>query len=92
MIDQQLIIEKLDKIADKQAEMTAILAVQAEQLRIHVARTDALETLVQLHYEELYDEILPIRDHVSIIKGIGKALAALLALAGFVVALLKLFV
>lgn len=90
-MDLQRIHDKLDDIADKQAEMNAILAVQAEQLRIHILRTDQLEALAQDYREEMLEKVIPIEEHVHMLKGAGKAMAVIGTLIGLILAALKLF-
>jgi len=65
--------DKLDKIAERQGEMAALLAVQAEQLKEHMRRTALLE-----------EALGPIRDQVKLWKGI---IAVLLAVPSTIAAL-----
>ena len=88
----ELVLEKLDKIADKQAEMTAILAVQSEQLKHHIARTDALEALVHDNYEHLEDRLIPVQEHVVMLRGMTKVLAVAGAVLGMLIGIAKLFI
>lgn len=96
-MDSNKINEKLDIIIDKQSEMNVILAVQAEQLRIHIARTDALEALAQDYREEADEQresmiakLRPIEDHVTMLRGAGKVFAVLGAVAALVLSALKI--
>lgn len=84
------ILDKLDELVAEQARMNAILAVQAEQLKMHMARTDALEALVQLHYEELHDEVLPIKNHATMLRGAAKTIGVISAVAALILSALKL--
>lgn len=97
-MDSNRIDEKLDVIIEKQAEMNTILAVQAEQLRIHIARTDALEALAQDYREEadeqreaMLEKLRPIEDHVTMLRGASKVFAVLGAIAALVLSALKIF-
>jgi hypothetical protein len=90
-MDIERIHDKLDTLIDKQSEMNAILAVQAEQLRIHILRTDQLEALAQDYREEMLDKVEPIEEHVQMLKGAGKAMAIVGTVVGLVLAALKLF-
>ncbi len=90
MGDMNTVIAKLEKISDKQAEMNAILAVQAEQLAIHIRRTEALEHLVEMYNDKLYEELKPVQEHVSMLKGAAKVAGALIAIAGIIVGVLKI--
>jgi hypothetical protein len=90
-MDIERIHDKLDALNDKQAEMNAILAVQAEQLRIHILRTDQLEALAQDYRDEMLEKVTPIEAHVQMLKGAGKLAAILGAIAAFTVSSLKLF-
>lgn len=84
------ILDKLDELVTEQARMNAILAVQAEQLKAHMARTDALEALVQLHYEELHDEVTPIKNHVTMLRGAAKTIGVISAVVALILSALKL--
>lgn len=97
-MDSNKINEKLDIIIDKQSEMNVILAVQAEQLRIHIARTDALEALAQDYREEADEQresmiakLRPIEDHVTMLRGAGKVFAILGSVLALALAALKIF-
>lgn len=86
---ERRILDKLDDLYERQTQMNVILARQEVHLQEHIARTDALEALVQLHYDELHDEIRPVKDHVTMLKGASKVGAVLLSVAGLIIGLLK---
>jgi len=77
MSDQRIerIETKVDKVLEQQAEMNNVLAKQHEQLIYHIRRTDLLE-----------QELKPIAEHVTVVKGIirligvGAAVAAIIRL------------
>lgn len=97
-MDTQRIIDKLDQISEKQSEMSAILAVQAQQLREHMRRTETLEMLAQDYradserwQDKMFERMKPVEDHISMMKGAAKVIGVGGAILGFVLGALKLF-
>lgn len=70
---------KLDKISEKQSEMNATLAVNTDQLAVHIKRTAALE-----------ERIEPIEKHVMWVQGGLKLIGGLSILAGLAAAIKEL--
>lgn len=68
-------MDKLDVISRDIGEIKVSVAIQNEQLKEHMRRTDLLETRV----EQVATEALPVRDHVIFVQ---KLLKVVLALAG----------
>ena len=73
---EKLVLEKLDSIAEKQADMNATLAVQAQQLSEHIRRTALLEESVEI----IRTEFKPVEQHVTQVR-VGIKVAAAIAAA-----------
>ena len=74
------ILHKIDSLDKNVDEINVTLAVQAEQLKIHIKRTEMLET-----------ELKPIQQHVNRVNALMLLLAGILALIGAVEGILKIF-
>jgi uncharacterized membrane-anchored protein YhcB (DUF1043 family) len=85
------VLSKLDKIDEQLAAMNATLKVQAEQLRYHIARTDALETLAQDYRDEMLDKVTPIEQHVLMLKGAAKVFVVAGSITALILSALKIF-
>jgi uncharacterized protein (UPF0335 family) len=87
----ELILAKVEKLDEKQGEMNATLAVNTEQLKEHIRRTDLLESSVS----KLRSDLKPVEEHVATMQRAGwlAKLAAKIAagVVAFVAGLLKLF-
>lgn len=97
-MDIERIHDKLDQIYERQSEMSAILAVQAQQLREHMRRTETLEMLAQDYRAEseewqdrMFERMKPVEDHISMMKGAAKVIGVVGAILGLVLAALKIF-
>jgi len=71
------VFEKLDDIASKQADMNAILASQAVELKDHIRRTALLEEAVEV----IRADVKPIEQHVAKVGLAAKIAAAIGAAA-----------
>ena len=67
---------KVDKIDERLDSIDKNLAVYNEQLKIHIKRTNLLES-----------EVKPIKDHVTQVRGVFKFLAFLIAASGAALAI-----
>jgi uncharacterized protein (UPF0335 family) len=77
----------LDKIQADISEIKVLDAVQNEQLRDHMRRSDLLEKRV----EQVNDELKPVLEHVTMVKGVFKFLGGVGFLAGLLEALRRLW-
>lgn len=59
--------QKLDKVVEIQADMTA-------SLREHIRRTE----IAEFNIEQLAQSIKPIQEHVALIRGFGKLITAII--------------
>ena len=73
------LLEKLDKIEEKIANIDVTLAKQHVSLDTHIKRTDLLEKLVN---EIRKEEIAPISKHVARVEGALKFVGFLSVLIG----------
>ena len=78
MQDFQALHDKLDKIQADISEIKVLDAVQNEQLKAHMRRSDLLEERV----EQVNEELKPVLEHVTMIKGIFKLAGGVVLLAG----------
>lgn len=96
-MSDQRIIEKLDVIVDKIADIDKTLAVNTEQLKEHVRRSTALENLVDQYKldtdKKIEEALLPVKtlkglySAAKLVVAIG---AAISAASGIIYTLLKL--
>lgn len=80
------VLEKLDKIAEDIAEIKVMDAIQNEQLREHMRRSDLLEKRV----EQVDAKVEPIEAHVHQVSGMIKLVAGIAAVAGLLLTLKEL--
>lgn len=73
------IFNKLETIDEKQATMAEVQVKHEENLREHMRRTEILES-----------EFAPVSKHVQQVRGAAKLLAALIPVAGLIIAWLAL--
>ena len=73
--------EKLDKIVCEIGEIRVLDAVQNQQLKEHIRRSDLLEQRV----EQVDKQLKPIQDHVTVIRGLFKIAGGV----GFILGLLE---
>ena len=85
-MDSPKIHDKLDQLLSTQADMNVTLAVQAEQLKTHIKRTELAEENIAL----IRDELKPVQQHVSSVNTLGKAFAVLGAFVGVAAGFVKL--
>lgn len=78
---------KLDKINERIDNVDSTLAKQHESLSIHIYRTNLLEK----HIGIIEGKILPIAEHVSYLKSVGKFLLVVLTALGILASILKIF-
>ncbi len=78
---------KLDSVQHTQGEIRTTQAEQAKDIQHHIKRTDALESRV----EQVAEEIKPVKDHVSMVRGVGAFLAVVATVVGLVAALVSVF-
>ena len=102
--DLDKIDAKIDGLVESLHSVDKTLAVQAEQLREHMRRSDALEDLVETHkhmigaqvnslkgeMKEIIAEVEPIKRHVNGLNWVWKALLALGGLAAAIHQITKL--
>lgn len=93
------VLDRLDTLLDRQAEMNAILAKQETSLKEHIRRTDLLEAIaadqreeLDVRIEALQAQLKPIETHVSMLRGAGKVAAAILSVIGVAAAIAKVIV
>lgn len=79
--------EKLDKIQSDISEIKVTLAVNTEQLKEHMRRSDLLEARV----EQVNDELKPVQEHVAMLKGMAKLLGGASGLLAAWAAIRRLF-
>jgi hypothetical protein len=77
MQDFSLLHEKLDKIQADISEIKILDAVQNEQLKAHMRRSDLLEERV----EQVNNELKPVLEHIITVKGLMKLAAGVSVLA-----------
>lgn len=80
------ISDKLDKISDDMTDIKVTIAKQQVSLDDHIKRTNMLEESVEF----LYDEIKPIKLHVSQVSAILKFLGIVASGITAIVGVLKL--
>lgn len=68
--------QKVDKIDERLDHIDKHLAIYNEQLKVHIKRTDLLES-----------EVRPIKDHVNQVRGVFKFLAFIIAASGAALAI-----
>lgn len=76
-------LESIDKSVDS---INVILAVQAEQLKEHIKRSNELEKYVA----ELEESIEPLKTHVNRVNGLILLLGGIFALIGAIEGILKI--
>ncbi len=88
--------DKLDKImADitdlkvDSVQTNAHLSEYNKQLEIHIKRSNALEEKLELDLARMEDEIKPIKDHVTFLRGAFWAISGSVAAIAGALALLK---
>lgn len=81
-IKQQLddVESKLDEHTRILASIDKTLALQAQQLELHIKRTDIAEANLKL----LRDEFKPVQAHVNFINGLSKLVVLIGVIAGIV--------
>lgn len=91
--DQQ--IGSLSNLGDRLSRMDKLLAIQSEQLRIHIKRSDALEESVDLHRRELELRLHPVESFVTSFKVTLKVLGIIcttaISVAALIAAVIKIF-
>ena len=78
--------EKLDRIQADVHEIKVLDAVQNEQLKAHMKRSDLLEDRV----EQVNNELKPVLDHVIVVKGLFKVVGGVGFMLGIIEALRRL--
>lgn len=78
--------EGLDELNKKSAEQNTILAVQAEQLKEHIKRSDTLERYVG----ELEEQLKPIQKHVTTVNALILLLGGIFAVIAALEGILKI--
>lgn len=61
--------EKLDKIVEDVNEIKVILARNTSSLELHMKRTDLAEQNLEQLRQEVSEDLKPIKEHISMIKG-----------------------
>lgn len=80
------IITKLDRLDERLDRMSVSQERHNTLLEMHMKRSDAIEARV----EQVASELAPLKKHVSMWAGAGKALAVLATLLGVVAGLMKM--
>lgn len=86
MQDFESIHLKLDKIQEDISEIKVLDAIQNEQLKAHMRRSDLLEERV----EQVNNELKPVLEHVTMLRGIVKVLGGVGFLLGILEGLRRL--
>ncbi len=73
--------EKLDKVLEHNKNTDVTLAIQAEQLKYHILRTDLLQK-----------ELEPLKEHTNMVRAIIKVVTVLFGSAGIIYSIYKFFV
>jgi uncharacterized protein YoxC len=82
----RLLDEKLSRIEATQVEMKVTLAEQAKDIAYHIKRTNLLEERVN----QVAAELKPVTDHVTVLRGMIKALSIVGLLLGIVFTWLRI--
>jgi archaellum component FlaC len=75
----QAVDEKLEKISEKLSSIDVTLAVNTEQLKVHIRRTELLEEAVE-----------PVKKHVAMVENSLKLIGLLCSGAAFILGVAKL--
>lgn len=78
--------EGMDELNKKQAEQNITLAVQSEQLKEHMKRSDNIEKYVA----ELEDQMKPIQKHVTTVNALILLLGGIFAVIAALEGILKI--
>jgi archaellum component FlaC len=71
--------EKLEKIVERLSSIDTTLAVNTEQLKVHIRRTELLEEAVE-----------PVKKHVAMVENSFKLIGIICSLAAFLLGVAKL--
>jgi len=80
-----------EKINNKIGDSNVILAVQAEQLKEHIRRTNLLEETQEKFKEKLEVDLTPLKEHVQFVNNGLKILGAISAFLALALAVKQLF-
>jgi len=79
MKNEDLLLSKIDKLDDRLDKIDIHLAEYNTQLKIHIKRTEILE-----------QDVKPISEHVSMMKGAGKLIGIIGMTAAAILTLVRL--
>lgn len=72
------ISDKIDKLDDRLDAIDTHMAVYNEQLKIHIKRTELLES-----------DVAPIKDHIAQVRGVSKFVSFTIAVIGVILAVVS---
>lgn len=86
-MDDQKILDKLDKIEDRLDTIDQSLVKYNAQLEYHIQRSDNIESYVQ----HLEDKLIPVEKHVIMVNGIVKFIGIISIIGTIILTLLQIF-
>lgn len=81
------IYNKVEKISEDVGELKVTSAIHEETLKLHIKRSDNLETLVN-HFKE--EDIKPLQKDMSQIQGAAKIVTVLIAAGSLILGIFKM--